>query len=1459
MQDGPWIPYQYYSGSCQQTYKVPVSTFAPVSEETRALCSDDFSDISPLTGGNIAFGTLEGRPSAYSFDDSEVLQEWVTATDILVMLTRLNTFGDEVFEVPDVLRSYYYAISDFSIGGRCKCNGHASECINSTNRDSGVRLVCRCEHFTAGVDCNECLPFYNDAPWKPATSLEVNECQACNCNGRSNRCTFDQDLYDRTGHGGNCLDCEGNTAGHSCERCKDNYYQRSVDDVCQPCNCDPVGSLNLQCDSYGQCVCKTGVTGEKCNQCLPDYFNFDVIGCTSCACNEAGSADNNPVCDTNSGSCECKVNVEGRRCDSCKSGYFNLQDDDPFGCMSCFCHGHSPDCTSAPGYEYANLQSKFNIGPEDWISQGRYNEEGILVFNGIRRDIGIASTNDRPFYFIAPDKYLGDRRLSYGQEMTFQLRHIGGDPSLTVEDVILMGSGLTISAPIIAQDNPTPGVIPQKYTFRLRDEQALGWVQRPSAFDFQRLLSNLTAIMIRATYGDNSQGILDDFELPTVRRAVGPGAERVDFVELCRCPTGYIGQFCESCDGKFRRDPPGGGPYAQCIPCECNGHADYCEESSGICICRDNTVGDQCESCAPGFYGDASSGTQDDCRPCPCPGGSECMEMDNGDVMCTNCPMGYVGNRCEFCADGFYGDPQGRYGPPTACTPCQCSGNIDLNAVGNCDRVTGECLKCIYNTGGTYCENCLAGFFGDALGLPKGQCRRCDCNPTGSFGIECNQVNGQCECLPFVIGRECDECDLGYWDIRSGRGCQPCNCDFTGSTSAQCEGESGQCPCLNGVGGPYCNQCEYDSFGFSSSGCQSCSCDRQGSADLNCTNDGVCVCKDGVIGDKCNQCRENHYNIALGCIACPACYNLVQDRVNDHREDLRKLADLINNATNIPSGTPLNDKDFEKKLAQLEEDLDETIVAAKSAEAQDSRLARQYGDLTDNLNALKDQLNFILENINSAEGDSADSSEEVAGAFVVIDRIKQLLEEAQRKLDEGWMFLHNQNETARNKSEQVLEMQRLAQQARELSSGQEVQSNDIEGAAIDAKETSEEALRLVQGGGPDSDIEGLINQVKENYTDAEDLFATAAMLAEESKNKADAVHSDSTALLSKSRQPLPLYNGDSLVENADDIKEEAQRIKDEAATIKATNRDLLDQVEQQADEATKLLEDGNKAQQKLDLLMVKAHSAEMEADAAKNQGDATLAEAKGILEDLLGFNEKVESSKEEARIALQRIPGIINKIDQANETSIGAQGTIDAAEEDALKAREVAGMAEANATAASEGAQIIKQQADDINLIAQAQNDRADFLKDNATQTMMELGALETQADDDSELIQQAQMKANDAKRKTDEATQAVQGALDQVNQIMDDINGLSDLDPNRLRDIEEDFGNVKRTFERDLNIDQVMQRLADAEQQQRGWINTYQFSLDELRKQVANIQDISDSLPDFCPNSDILENAGRR
>ena len=35
--------------------------------------------------------------------------------------------------------------------------------------------------------------------------------------------------------------------------------------------------------------------------------------------------------------------------------------------------------------------------------------------------------------------------------------------------------------------------------------------------------------------------------------------------------------------------------------------------------CQDNTVGDRCQTCAPGYYGDPTAGTPNDCRLCPCP------------------------------------------------------------------------------------------------------------------------------------------------------------------------------------------------------------------------------------------------------------------------------------------------------------------------------------------------------------------------------------------------------------------------------------------------------------------------------------------------------------------------------------------------------------------------------------------------------------------------------------------------------------------------------------------------------------------------------------------------------------------------------------------------------------------------------------------------------------------------
>uniref|UniRef100_A0A8C9VFY3 Laminin subunit gamma-1 n=1 Tax=Scleropages formosus TaxID=113540 RepID=A0A8C9VFY3_SCLFO len=858
-EDGPWIPYQYYSGSCEKTYQKPSQGFIRTGEdEQQALCTDDFSDISPLTGGNVAFSTLEGRPSAYNFDHSPVLQEWVTATDIRVTLNRLNTFGDEVFNDPKVLKSYYYAISDFAVGGRCKCNGHASECL----KDSRHKLVCNCKHNTAGTDCEVCKPFYNDRPWRRATAENANECLPCNCNGKSAECYFDPELYRATGHGGHCRNCADNTDGPNCERCLDNYYRDGLSSYCSPCSCNPVGSLSTQCDNNGRCSCKPGVMGDKCDRCQPGYHSLSEAGCRPCSCNPFGSTQE---CDIQTGRCQCKENVEGFSCDRCKLGYFNLDPLNPQGCTPCFCFQHSAVCNSADGYSAHVVTSGFE------------RSEFLFYFYTIR----YSSENK------AETKFLGNQFLSYGQNLTLNFRVDRRDTRLSAEDVVLEGAGLRIAVPLIAQGNAYPGENTQTYVFRYEDVSVVNcrlhdatdypWRPTLSHSDFQKLLHNLTAIKIRGA------GYLDDVSLVTARR--GPGVP-ARWVEQCTCPQAYRGQFCESCAPGYRRTRPELGPFSPCELCNCHGHSDTCNSETGLCDCRDNTAGPSCERCKDGYYGDSTAGTPTDCTPCPCPEGTSCAVVPKTkEVVCTNCPTGTTGKRCELCDDGYFGDPTGQSRPASPCRACKCSDNIDPNAVGNCDRETGECLKCIYNTDGFFCDRCKDGFYGNALAAnPADKCKACSCSPFGTVNRQtnCNQLTGKCPCLPHVTNRDCSACDPGFFNLQSGRGCEPCNCSAIGSTNGQCDITTGQCECQPGVTGQRCERCEVNFFGFGSSGCKPCDCDPEGSESAQCMEDGRCKCRSGFVGSRCDLCEENYfYNRSRpGCQQCPSCYSLVRDKVS---------------------------------------------------------------------------------------------------------------------------------------------------------------------------------------------------------------------------------------------------------------------------------------------------------------------------------------------------------------------------------------------------------------------------------------------------------------------------------------------------------------------------------------------------------------------------------------------------
>lgn len=345
--------------------------------------------------------------------------------------------------------------------------------------------------------------------------------------------------------------------------------------------------------------------------------------------------------------------------------------------------------------------------------------------------------------------------MSYGQSLSFDYRVDRGGRHPSAHDVILEGAGLRITAPLIPLGKTLPCGITKTYTFRLNEHPSSHWSPQLSYFEYRRLLRNLTALWIRATYGDYSTGYIDNVALISARPISGAPAP---WVEQCVCPVGYKGQFCQDCASGYKRDSARLGPFGTCVPCNCQGGG-TCDPDTGDCYSGDENPDIQCADCPIGFYNDPRDPRS--CKPCPCRNGFSCSVMpETEDVVCNNCPLGVTGARCELCADGYFGDPFGERGPVRPCQPCQCNNNVDPRATGNCDRLTGRCLKCIHNTAGVHCDQCKAGYFGDPLAPnPGDKCRACNCNPAGSEPVECRS-DGSCICKPGFDGLNCEHAAL---------------------------------------------------------------------------------------------------------------------------------------------------------------------------------------------------------------------------------------------------------------------------------------------------------------------------------------------------------------------------------------------------------------------------------------------------------------------------------------------------------------------------------------------------------------------------------------------------------------------------------------------------------------------------------------------------------------------------
>lgn len=236
-----WSVYQYFAHDCAESF--PRVQTSPRTKFSDVICTPQYSQVEPSSYGEVIFKVLPpniGTSNPYSPE----VQNLLKMTNLRLNFTKLHTLGDNLLDKrQEIKEKYYYAISKMIVRGSCSCYGHASRCMPGPGQPIIPEMVygiCDCKHNTKGVNCEQCMDFYNDHPWRPAIGKDQNACKRCNCNNHSERCHFDAAVYEASGQvsGGVCDECMHNTMGKNCENCKPYFYRdhsRPIEDpeVCQ--------------------------------------------------------------------------------------------------------------------------------------------------------------------------------------------------------------------------------------------------------------------------------------------------------------------------------------------------------------------------------------------------------------------------------------------------------------------------------------------------------------------------------------------------------------------------------------------------------------------------------------------------------------------------------------------------------------------------------------------------------------------------------------------------------------------------------------------------------------------------------------------------------------------------------------------------------------------------------------------------------------------------------------------------------------------------------------------------------------------------------------------------------------------------------------------------------------------------------------------------------------------------
>ncbi|XP_036926552.1 laminin subunit beta-4 isoform X1 [Sturnira hondurensis] len=793
----------------------------------------------------------------------------------------------------------------------CSCNSHSDRChfdmtvYLASGRVSGG--VCEdCRHNTEGQHCHRCRPLFYRDPLKAISDPYA--CLPCECDPdgtvSGGLCVSHSDPA-LGSVAGQCL-CKKNVVGAKCDQCKSSHYGLSATDPvgCQPCNCNPLGSLPLStCDvDTGQCLCQPFATGQHCEECMVGYWGLEnhLHGCVPCDCDIGGAYSN--VCSPKDGQCECLSHVTGRSCTEPAPGYF-------FVSLNFYVY-EAEEALPLQGLAPLILATTLPTCDVYFQQQGNdfIIDSGNIILkqnqkqsvHADERSEGSVTFGQMPAVHIVFREPLpgmpvtwtgpGFARVLPGSGLRFTVNNIPSPMNFTVairyetQSAADWAVQVAVNPPGGSKRCPRKTPLQKPPSFALPAASRIMMLPTPICLepDVQYFIDvYFSQSLERGPYA-HSHILVDSLSLLPQFNASEDFCSKLDVdeyqlhtcVEIASEPGAQVlPGACERLIVSMSARLHNGAVACKCHPQGSVGTS--CSPLGGQCQCKPHVAGRCCDRCSAGSYGLGRHG----CHSCHChPQGSKGTVCDQITGQCS-CQEEVAGRRCDQCLQGYFGFP--------SCRPCLCNGFTEL-----CDPETGSCLNCRGFTTGRNCERCIDGYYGDpSSGQP---CHPCPCPDVPSsnryFAHSCyqNPWNSDviCNCPQGYAGKQCEECSPGFYGNPriSGAPCRPCACnnniDVTDPES--CSRVTGEClKCLHNTEGPNCQLCKPGHFGSAlNQTCRRCSCHPSGVNTTECPpgqgaclcdpNTGTCPCLPNVTGRTCDRCTDGHWNLVpgRGCQPC---------------------------------------------------------------------------------------------------------------------------------------------------------------------------------------------------------------------------------------------------------------------------------------------------------------------------------------------------------------------------------------------------------------------------------------------------------------------------------------------------------------------------------------------------------------------------------------------------------------